>query len=316
MISIIVCSKDEDPFKCFSESVSQTIGVPYEIVRIDNNKNDYSICKAYNEGASKAKYDILCFSHEDIFHKTDNWGSITINYFHQLHNAGVIGILGSVYKAKALSGWLQRTYPNFEPNRCRLMQYFKYNTHLPPTYVYVNPLNENYAEVISLDGLFLCMKMEIWKQYPFDEKLLQGFHGYDLDICLSVSTAKKNYVVFNILVEHLSEGKQDESWIKENLKVHQKHQHRLPLSVSNFTHHVDADFQQLDNRGWNNYWLNEMIKQKVSFTKIVHYYRDMLLLTEKHASTTANYQWKWIFKYYLHRKYTYYQSLLSSLFKY
>lgn len=73
MISIIICSKNKDLLKDVSANIELTIGVPYEIIAIENNKGEFGICKAYNDGASKAKYDIFCFMHEDISFETQNW---------------------------------------------------------------------------------------------------------------------------------------------------------------------------------------------------------------------------------------------------
>ena len=43
MISIVICSRSETALENVSQSVSLTIGVPYEIIAIDNSKGEYSI---------------------------------------------------------------------------------------------------------------------------------------------------------------------------------------------------------------------------------------------------------------------------------
>lgn len=67
MISLIVCSRSPSCPDSFSKHIETTIGeLPYEIIWIDNSNNQRNICQAYNYGLSKARYDYLCFLHEDI----------------------------------------------------------------------------------------------------------------------------------------------------------------------------------------------------------------------------------------------------------
>ena len=73
MISIVVSSYQEPLYQSFVNSVEKTIGVPYEIIKVEN-PGIMGICKAYNLGVSKAKYDIVCFSHEDVLCYSENWG--------------------------------------------------------------------------------------------------------------------------------------------------------------------------------------------------------------------------------------------------
>ncbi|MFX4377337.1 glycosyltransferase, partial [Acinetobacter baumannii] len=68
----------------------------------DNSANRYSICSAYNEGAEKAKYDNLCFVHEDVVFRTNNWGQIALT---EVKKFDLLGVAGSNYKSKAISGW-------------------------------------------------------------------------------------------------------------------------------------------------------------------------------------------------------------------
>ncbi|MCE5282251.1 MAG: glycosyltransferase family protein, partial [Deltaproteobacteria bacterium] len=78
MISIIICSRDSGALKEVSGNIEETIGVPYEIIAIDNSRNQYSIFDAYNLGAEQSTFDHLCFMHEDILYHTPHWGSAVI----------------------------------------------------------------------------------------------------------------------------------------------------------------------------------------------------------------------------------------------
>ena len=66
MISIIICSRTPDISQELKQNIGTTIGCDYELVVVDNSSNDHSIFSAYNEGAEKAKSELLCFMHEDV----------------------------------------------------------------------------------------------------------------------------------------------------------------------------------------------------------------------------------------------------------
>jgi hypothetical protein len=97
MISIIVCSINDRLFIQFSNSVKETIGADYEIIKIDNNIEKIGISEAYNKGARLSKYEYLLFSHEDVIFETKNWGLKLINHFRNLNNPGMLTIAGSPY---------------------------------------------------------------------------------------------------------------------------------------------------------------------------------------------------------------------------
>ena len=69
MISCIICSRRPDISAELKENIASTIGCEYELVVIDNSKNEYSIFSAYNEGVRRAKGDILCMRIYCTIHK-------------------------------------------------------------------------------------------------------------------------------------------------------------------------------------------------------------------------------------------------------
>jgi hypothetical protein len=87
-----------------SDSIEKTIGdVEYEIIGIENHAK-YSLCEAYNIGASKAKFSYLCFMHEDILFWTKNWGNHLINLMLSDKKIGLVGVMGTKFKS---------TYPKY-----------------------------------------------------------------------------------------------------------------------------------------------------------------------------------------------------------
>jgi len=87
MISIIICSRTTSISDELIQNINQTIGIPFELVIIDNSNNFYSIFSAYNEGVKRSKYEVLCFMHDDIIFKTNDWG---ISVMHRFKSSNVI----------------------------------------------------------------------------------------------------------------------------------------------------------------------------------------------------------------------------------
>lgn|GEM_PF-793306 len=211
MISIIVCSVNEDYFNRFKESISKTIGIEYEIIKIDNQKEKLSIAKAYNKGAILSSFDHLVFVHEDVVFHSEYWGQKLVDYFNVLGNPGVLGIAGSNYLPISPSYW-------WIPDQTRRFCNYMDNNELGKVGEgkQRNSGHENPMPVFLLDGMFLAMKKEAFDKIKFDESL-EGFHGYDTAICLRSAIQFQNYFVPDILIEHFSHGKPNSTWLLNTL---------------------------------------------------------------------------------------------------
>ncbi|MDJ1502186.1 glycosyltransferase [Xanthocytophaga agilis] len=227
MISIIVCSKSQSDLQATQKQVEQTIGVPYEIIAIENSSAKYGICEAYNLGASQSKYDYLCFMHEDLRFYSQNWGVKVVEAL-QDTQTGLLGIMGSIAKTKAPSGWSLATDLNL--TRLNFIQKFpdgESRTSL------INPEGKNTAEVVTLDGCWLCTRKDVWQKIPFDQTTFRHFHLYDLDYSIQVFTAGyKVCVLFGVSIEHLSVGNFDTKWIREALIFTKKWKDKLPVHLT------------------------------------------------------------------------------------
>jgi hypothetical protein len=227
-----VCSIKETVFKTLSESIQETVGVEYEVIKLDNNLYKVGIAEAYNIGAGKAKFPYLCFVHEDVKFVSHNWGERAINHMLAHKDIGAIGLAGSLYKSKVVSSWWQPAIDNFEPKRVNIIQHYKFSNK-ESEHLVINPLNELIADVACLDGVFIFVKSSIWKDALFDSVLLKGFHGYDLDFTSRVGVKNRNVVAYDILLEHFSEGSNRKDWFFDNINVHKKIGSLLPLNKSN-----------------------------------------------------------------------------------
>jgi len=210
-------------FEAFEENVKLTIGINYEIIKIENSDARYSITKAYNIGIAAANYEYVCFCHEDILFRTDLWGIKLINHFSD-KTTSLIGILGNTIKTKTPAG----VYSKFETtNRINQIQR---NDDGSETHHYFNPDKELQSKVITLDGMFLSARLENLTKFSFDENLLKGFHGYDIDFSLSMNKIGNVIVVYDILIEHLSLGGNTKNWIESQIKIINKWHDSLPIN--------------------------------------------------------------------------------------
>ncbi|MBV8324711.1 glycosyltransferase [Chryseobacterium sp.] len=211
MISIIVSSYLPEYFFALEKNIAETIGTSYEVIKIDN-PGLMGICEAYNKGAQKAQFDYLLFIHEDILFKTKNWGDKLITHLNG-QGSGIIGVAGSSYVPSAPSSWTVSEQYNF----VNILQGDKKNTDS----FLIHSTKRNREEVFAIDGVFMAVKKENYLQFRFNEAILKGFHGYDLDLSLRMSEKLQNYVVDDILIEHFSKGNRDKVWLDNNILVKQ-----------------------------------------------------------------------------------------------
>ena len=69
MISVIVCSIQPKWLADLKENIESNIGVEYQLIAVDNRLEKKGICQVYNEAANEAKFNIVCFIHEDVLIK-------------------------------------------------------------------------------------------------------------------------------------------------------------------------------------------------------------------------------------------------------
>ncbi|MFA6085095.1 glycosyltransferase [Mucilaginibacter sp.] len=231
MISVIISSINPEQLSRISKNIEDTIGTPYELIATDNRGSDKGICQVYNEAAAKARYEILCFIHEDIIIKTDNWGKGLASLFKQDPKLGLVGVAGT--------GYVPLSPANFGPvgidtRYINIIQGFKFKKK-KQTLHYRNPNNEKLAYVACLDGVWLTTTKSVFAEFKFDEKTFKKFHCYDMDLSLSVGTKYKLAVTYDLLIEHLSEGRYDKEWLEENMNIFNKWNDVLPLNKQNLS---------------------------------------------------------------------------------
>lgn len=230
MISVIICSANADLLHDVKANINDTIGVPFEILAYDNSGAQSGICSVYNHGVKEAKFDILCFVHEDVSISTFGWGNVVLKAFHDNDQLGLLGIAGSSYKSLSPSGWQSSEVP-VKINFINLIQKYKHanrNDELR----YRNDYSLDIAKVAVIDGVWFCGRKDVLSSHRFDDNLFRGFHGYDIDISLSVGVNFDVCVTFQILLTHFSEGNFGEDWVRTILRLHEKWRPSLPINIS------------------------------------------------------------------------------------
>jgi len=233
MISVITCSIKPESCKRMLKSIEETIGVEYESIVIDNREKNEGICKVYNDGAMQANGDYLLFIHEDVEIKSNNWGSELIKFAEFNANCGVIGVAGGKSIGKNFSIWdnAGEKFINLydlvgtDKDECDENDLI---------YSYSNPNNEEFAQVVCLDGVFLFTQKHIWEVNRFDEKNFKSFHFYDADFTLSLAHNRKNYVYFGIKLYHFSKGKVNKAFCNSMLIFQLKWRKVLPYFLHGY----------------------------------------------------------------------------------
>ncbi len=222
MISIIVCHRNEFNLSKLKKSLEKTVGMPYELVVIDNKENKHSLCSAYNEGVKQAKFDYVVFMHEDIRFITKNWGQIVIDL---LKKNDVVGVAGTNYLADSGIWWAPRAskflkghIANWEGKNIKKTIF-----------------SEDDGKVVVLDGVFIATKKKIAEEIKFDEKTFDGFHFYEIDWTLRVSKKYRLLATTKILILHESIGdvRKNDDWKKYREKFIEKHKSILPYAITN-----------------------------------------------------------------------------------
>ncbi len=242
MLSLIICSRHTDISIELKENIQSTIGIEYELVIVDNSRNEHSIFSAYNEGVRRSRYPYLCFMHEDILYHTKNWGKLVIEHF-QNPKAGIIGVAGGHFLPNVPASWSSTKCVSLN-----LIQSSSSSANTSGSHFSKFPYtNGKTAEVVAIDGFWFCCRKNLFDTITFDEKTLGNFHYYDADICLqTIKAGYKINVVPNILIEHFSWGKLDETFFENANLFYKKWQKALPqiagITLSKYEIQLRSEF--------------------------------------------------------------------------
>lgn len=286
MISIIVCHRDKERLEKLEENISTTIGTSYELIIIDNSNNQYNIFQAYNLGVKQSMGDILCFAHEDILFHTKNWGKLVCDHFLD-KTTGLIGTAGGNAFPKCPAPWWNNTILNDH-----LVNNIKTWDKQPSYRDLKQPFKSNVIKAVAVDGYWMCIRKSLFEIISFDENTFKGFHCYDTDICFQILKAKhKIYVVYDILIEHLSKGSINLQWIESAEKLADKWNFFLPIFAKDIDH-KKLPLYNIKNLLTFCYWAQYRINSDDSIRRLISKYLILNLKTVIYKEFLLLYLWK------------------------
>lgn len=254
MISIVVCSIRPQMAEALARNIEASIGVEYELIVIDNRGSDRGLCRVYNEGAGRARYEVVCFMHEDVEFLEAGWGRNVLAHFAEDPQLGVIGVAGARFKSRAPSGWMTSGRERY--NCSHLHQGCGPDDELLHSR---RAGDERRIRVCTLDGVWICARRAVWEALRFNEQL-RNFHFYDVDFALRASQEHAVAVVYDVALRHFSGGHFDGRWMEEALAYHQRIVSvPLPMALDDLD---EAVLRRLERRGIHS-WLKFLRKAKV-----------------------------------------------------
>jgi hypothetical protein len=225
MISVIVCTAQEEEAAAVHErNVVKTIGAPVEYLRIDNRGSASGICSAYNRGARAARGNLLVFVHDDAFFMQPGWGAVLNGKFSNDRTLGMLGVAGTQYLCRDRMSWTAAGMPYMKG---RVVHDIASSGEFFMSAFSTEPGD---SEVVAVDGLFLAIRRDLFGRIRFDEENFDGYHFYDLDICMQVRRTHSIAVTWDILIKHCSEGNPDDAWRRYGRKFLEKYRDELPAS--------------------------------------------------------------------------------------
>ena len=262
MLSIIICSIHQHLLDGVKKSIANTVGVEYELLIWNNKEEQLGLCAVYNKMATQAKYPYLCFCHEDILFETENWGYLLKQLFENNSSVGLVGIAGSTYKSGNYSGW----FTGIED-----LDYFKIIHEVKGVEIeLISPPKYSFAQkkVACIDGVFMACSKTVWQTFKFNEKLLQGFHFYDIDFSLRVALAMDVIVTDKILLRHITKGGDyGDRWVEAAFLFHEASKEALPFAIDT-AHSYSIDLKIAAN------WMDRLKSEKISFRNRLKWIRS------------------------------------------
>lgn len=257
MLSIVISSYQPDYFSAIEKNIAKTIGIPYEIIKIDN-PGKMGLSEAYNKGASETNFDFLLFLHEDVLFETQNWGRQLIELLN-IENCGVIGVAGADYIPDVPVGWWM------VKNYC-----YSHITHVnlinKTQHQYTFSGENGLKKVKFIDGVFIACSKKIWQEIKFDE-WLEDYHAYDISFSLKTNLNYQNYITNLISLSHFSHGNPSKKWMEA--LILNRNKNKIYFNQSPINQHLEFEiYTEFSKQLWHlNFTKKEQIKHLISHLK-------------------------------------------------
>jgi GT2 family glycosyltransferase len=225
MISLIVCSRLDPSETIHRRNAEKTAAGEIEYLRIDNREPRTGICAVYNRAVAMAHGDIIAFMHEDAFFMEKGWDAVLAKKFSE-PSIGLVGVAGTQYLFAEHPGWVAAGRPFIRG------KVIHETSDARDFHLTVFSWDDRDSDVVAVDGLFFAIRRNLFDRIAFDETTFDGFHFYDLDICMQVRKTHRLIVTPDIIVKHRSGGSFNATWQKYGERFLQKYSTELPASCT------------------------------------------------------------------------------------
>ena len=189
---------------------SPTKGSQQDCLLYNQNKHDFDIffkerntevlAKTYNKAidfAIKEKFEYLVLCHDDIIIESNIYKKIP-ELMKQFDVIGVAGTTECKLQEPALWHIMGGGFGSGKLHGAV--------AHGNATQKHMTSFGPYPQRTLLLDGVFLCIKQEVFKKVRFDESCPAKFHFYDLDYSLSCHREGFKLGVSDIMITHASPG--------------------------------------------------------------------------------------------------------------
>lgn len=177
LFSIITIVNKENVYQGFKESLEKQDGVNYELIKVNNDHNQFTSARAaYNSAMKKAHGDYFVFTHPDMRFLDDHSLRDALDQITKLQGLGVAGVSGCPSDVHHHRSTLVTSIVHDNPPH-------RFGT-----------LIDKVTEVQTVDECFFVMKRSFCEAHSFSD--IDGWHMYAVEQCLvALLNGKKNYVV-------------------------------------------------------------------------------------------------------------------------
>ncbi len=161
--------------------------IDFELILLDGSEGKFKSCAAaLNSGVENSSGDILIFSHQDIYLKSEKELENFVRFICDASEGTIVGVAGAVEKNNRNIG--------------------NYTSGLTINEEMVERINKP-TRVSCIDECFFGMTKATYEIHHFDEILCDDWHLYAVEQCLYHRSNGDNVYVFPCQVHHLSGGK-------------------------------------------------------------------------------------------------------------
>jgi GT2 family glycosyltransferase len=255
MVSIVISSIRPALLNGVLASIDATVGIEHEVLVWDNRGSGKGLAGVYNDMSEKAGGEIVLFLHEDVTFQEPGWGLALTDIFRD-PSIGLVGVAGSRYKSRAVSGW----YTGLPGLNAYRIDHLTEGRTIHLRHPAIWPEHE--VQTVTVDGVFMACRKSLLKKVRFDEELCPGFHFYDIDFSLRASKVSRVVVTDRIgILHHTLGGDFGDRWMDAALSFHHRYRMELPASVSESDRIPDPE------AATSRYWIDYLKREDLDFAR-------------------------------------------------